>query len=108
MSVVRFVADLGGSLHGGGLYVAPLQELSVCDGRRPFRLRRSRISLLEPKTRRAGLIGVFGLSADGGGSFHGLLHPGRNIGLHPGKGQGRESARPGRRQAGHSAPNEPL
>ncbi len=39
------------------------------------------VGLLEPRVRRAGLVGVFGLSADGGGSLHDRL--GRITGLHP-------------------------
>ncbi len=79
--VVRFVADPGGSLHGGdGLGVALFQDPGVCAGRRPFRYRsgplfegrrhlQGRNDLLKSKARRAGLVGVFWLSADGGGSL---------------------------------------
>ncbi len=38
---------------------------------------------MELQARRAGLIGVFGFSADGDGSLRGGL--GRSIGFHPGK-----------------------
>ncbi len=91
MPVVRFVAGPGGAPHGGGLDV--FQEPGVCNGRRPFRFRpgplfegqqhlQGRIGLLEPWARRACLVGVFGLSADGGGSLRGRLR--RSIGFHPG------------------------
>ncbi len=68
MPLVRFVADPGGSLHGGdGLGVALFQEPGVCAGRRPFRFRseplfegrqhpQGRSGPLEPKARRAGLV----------------------------------------------------
>ncbi len=81
MPLVRFVTAPGGSLHSdGGHGVALFQEPGVCAGRRPFRFRseplfegrqhlQGRNGLLKPKTLRAGLVGVFWLSADGGGSL---------------------------------------
>ncbi len=110
--MVRFVAEPGGSIHGAGvLGIALFQEPDVCADRRPFRFRpgplfggrqqlQGRVGMLAPWQRRAGLVGVFGLSADGGGSLHG--RPGRIIGLRSGMGQDREPARPGLKQAGQS------
>ncbi|MCP4692900.1 MAG: hypothetical protein GY859_32970 [Desulfobacterales bacterium] len=100
-------ACYGAAVFAGALF----QEPGVCDGRRPFRFRpgplfegrqhlQGRVGLLDPKTWRAGLAGVFGLSALCGPSLHG--HLGRIIGLHQSMGQGREPVCPGRRQTWQS------